>query len=295
MEKQNVNFSTISFDEVAAGMATKVTNNFIVSNANMYIPPEILPFHPYIMDGIVFVICVKGRGQIKINLKEYNFGENTILCILPGFIIEVQDCDADFCIEYLFFSYDFFSDMRIFLSSDIPFRIGQEPCLELDASQVNLLLDYHSLILRRYSSESLPYYNKIIRNLLRAFLYEIICIYEKSSIGEKLFTNRNEQIFYQFGQLLVQYSQKERSVTFYADKISITPKYLTKVIKAVTGRKALELINEMTLLHIKSLLKSTNLTVLQISEDLNFSSPSFFGRFFKKYTGMTPVQYRESA
>jgi AraC family transcriptional regulator, transcriptional activator of pobA len=293
MQKENVNFSTISFDEIAGNGASKVTNKFIVSDKNMHLP-EIFPFHPYIMDGIVFVMCVEGKGKIKINLKEYDFQKNSIACILPGFIIEVQDCVENFCIEYLFFSYNFFSDMRIFLNADIPFKIVQQPCLRLDQDEVNILLEYHSLIVKRYTNEHLPFYNKIIRNLLRALLYEIMCIYEKSSTGAKLFTNRNEEIFYQFSELLVQNYQKERSVAFYADRISITAKYLTKVIKTVTGRKALELINEMTILHIKALLKSSNLTVLQVSEELNFSSPSFFGRFFKKYTGMTPIAYRDS-
>ncbi len=293
MAKENVNFSTISFGEIAGYGTSKVSSNLIISDGSMHFP-EISPFHSYIIDGIVLVICVEGKGKIKINLKEYNLEKNSIVWILPGFIIEVQDCDESFCIEYLFFSYNFFSDMRVFLNTNIPFKIGQKPCLKLDESEIGILLEYHSLIVKRYGNEALPYYNKIIRNLLRAFLYEVISIYEKSSTGEKLFTTRNEEIFYQFAELLVQNYQKERSVGFYADRTNITSKYLTKVIKSVTGRKALELVNEITIVHIKALLKSSNLTILQVSEELNFSSPSFFGRFFKKHTGMTPVEYRES-
>ena len=87
---------------------------------------------------------------------------------------------------------------------------------------------------------------------------------------------------------------KERSIAFYADKMFITPKYLSRVVKETSGVDIQQWIDDMVIMAAKALLKSSNMTILQISEDMSFANPSFFGTYFKKRTGMTPVQYRES-
>ncbi|MFV0538448.1 MAG: helix-turn-helix domain-containing protein [Dysgonomonas sp.] len=74
----------------------------------------------------------------------------------------------------------------------------------------------------------------------------------------------------------------------------MTSKYLSSLIKEQTGRTAFAWINEIIISSIKHILKTTDKTILQISEDFNFPNASFFGRFFKKHTNMTPVEYRES-
>ena len=91
-----------------------------------------------------------------------------------------------------------------------------------------------------------------------------------------------------FFRLLTIHYKKHRSVQFYADKLNLTPKYLSTAIKKVTGRPILEWIHEAVLIDAKMLLRTTHLTVQQISDQLNFSSPSAFVQFFKKHTGKTP-------
>ena len=88
--------------------------------------------------------------------------------------------------------------------------------------------------------------------------------------------------------------KQDRSVSFYADKLCLTSKYLSTVIKEVTGRSVLAWINETVIAEAKILLKTSEMTVMQISEELNFPNPSFFGRFFKQYTGVTPLKYRNN-
>ena len=91
-----------------------------------------------------------------------------------------------------------------------------------------------------------------------------------------------------FFQLLAVYYKENRTVQFYADKLNITSKYLTTAIKRATGRPVLEWLHEAVLVEAKMLLKTTDLTVQEISDRLNFSSPSAFVQFFKKHTGITP-------
>jgi YesN/AraC family two-component response regulator len=86
--------------------------------------------------------------------------------------------------------------------------------------------------------------------------------------------------------------REQRGLDFYADKLCITPKHLSKVIKAISDKPANDWIDEHVVLEAKALLKSTNMTIEQISDELNFPSQSFFGKYFKRVTGMSPKEYK---
>lgn len=86
----------------------------------------------------------------------------------------------------------------------------------------------------------------------------------------------------------------EREINFYAGKLSLTPKYLSKLIREISSNSASEWIHRYVMLEAKSLLRSTNMTIQQISDELNFTSQSFFGKYFKQHEGMSPKDYRNS-
>lgn len=94
--------------------------------------------------------------------------------------------------------------------------------------------------------------------------------------------------------LIFKYYRNERSLSFYAEKLFITPKYLSEVVRHATGKKVMELIAGAVLLDAKAQLKSTTRTIQQISDSLNFPNSSFFGKYFKKHIGVSPKVYRES-
>lgn len=126
-------------------------------------------------------------------------------------------------------------------------------------------------------------------------MLEVIGLYETYSPGQAdQRKQRQEQLTDDFFLLLAHYYKKERSVTFYAEKMNRTPKYLSGEIKRITGRSILEWLNEAIVIEMKLQLKTTDRTILQISEELNFSSPSVFVQFFRHHTGMTPLQYRKT-
>ena len=88
------------------------------------------------------------------------------------------------------------------------------------------------------------------------------------------------------------YHKKQCELKFYAQQLIITPKYLSKVVKETSGRPANDWIDDLVVLEAKALLKSTNMTIQQVSDDLNFPSQSFFGKYFKRVTGMSPKEYK---
>ena len=133
--------------------------------------------------------------------------------------------------------------------------------------------------------------------MYQSVLYETLSIYASHIDGEATNKNnvrRKEDVFYRFLLLVEANYQKERSVNFYAEKLSITPKHLSAVAKETSGHTAGEWIDSYVILEAKLLLHNSELTIQEISTKLNFANQSFFGKYFKHHTGMSPRSYRQS-
>ena len=105
-------------------------------------------------------------------------------------------------------------------------------------------------------------------------------------------SNRQDDIYAAFLDAVGNNYKKERELGFYANQLCITAKHLSYVVKEVSGRTALDIIEDYVITEVKALLLSTNMTIQQISDYLNFPSQSVFGKYFKRLTGMSPKAYR---
>lgn len=251
---------------------------------------------PFTFNGLVFAICLKGNGRIKIDFKEYYTEENSLLIILPNQIAENIEHSEDFFIEIFALSLDFLSEIPISKDFDLPHRIARNPVLNLSEKDKENILRYHSFIIDTFSNDRSFLFEQIIQSLLHALLMEVVIIYSnrESKLNQEKVSSRSEDIVEQFLKLLKDHYKEGRSASFYSEKMFITPKYLSSTLKRVTGRSINFWIEDAVILGAKILLKSTTLTAQQISDELNFPNSSYFGRFFKKHTGMTPKSYREN-
>ncbi len=288
------NYYRISIDEIAKQTNTSGTNNFVVSEegANIHAYPYDLQ-HPHLLEGIAFAICRKGTGRVKINLQEYVVETNSILIILPNSIIQILEKDKTLQFEFLFFSFDFISDSKLLTEKGLLDGIEQVSYLKLSQEAIDDLLEFHNFIVKQYKKATHPYRERIAKTLLQTLIYEVLQLSLDATIGTDSETlSRQEEILQQFIKLLFKHHRQERSIAFYANKMCLTPKYLSKVIKETTGKSIPQWIDEMVIMVAKALLKSSGMTVSEISEELNFATPSLFCRYFKKNTGLTPIQYR---
>ena len=110
---------------------------------------------------------------------------------------------------------------------------------------------------------------------------------------EPIVKNRQEEIYRELLQLITQHYTKNRSAQFYAKKLGLTPQHLSTTIRQVTGGTVLDLIANVVIIDAKAKLKSTNMSVQEIAYSLNFPTPSFFGKYFKRYVGMSPLAYKQ--
>ncbi|WP_289552909.1 helix-turn-helix domain-containing protein [Olivibacter sp. 47] len=125
-------------------------------------------------------------------------------------------------------------------------------------------------------------------------MYEYAFLYRKYIREKNRKVSRKEDIMLRFTKLVADNFKEERSVDFYAKKLFITPKYLSEVTKDVSGKTASAIIAEMVIMEAKSLLSIPSLTVIEVADFLNFSDMSFFGKYFKRYTGVNPTSYRKT-
>ena len=140
-----------------------------------------------------------------------------------------------------------------------------------------------------------PYSAEIIRSMIRTLAYKvcrIIARHVETGASEATSRSRNEEYFNQFMGVLTRHYMQQRSVGFYAEQLNLTPKYLTTIIRKTSGRTAVQWIDDYVVLEAKNLLKYSTMSIQEISYYLNFPNQSFFGKYFKNHTGMTPTAYR---
>ena len=135
-----------------------------------------------------------------------------------------------------------------------------------------------------------PYRMEIVKHLNQAFFYGTS--YQFHKVQEKEINSKNEVLVKNFLEIVGQHFKAERGMKFYAQKLFLTPKYLSKIIKETSGKSGNDWINSYVILEAKALLNSSTLTIQQVSDKLNFPTQSFFGRYFKKHVGLSPKQYR---
>lgn len=254
--------------------------------------------HPCRIYAVTILICISGEAECMINLKHYHVEKNMIVVCFPDDIIQIKSaCQLD--AHAVLISLSLLNELRLDSNrrSDFYLRIRQNAVCQLASEQIATLKPYYTLLcdnIQRQTDET----HEIIKGLLRAFSYSIISkmrLYQPMpEEGNAMICNRNKQLFNEFMTLVKQYHTQHRGVKFYADKLCITPNYLSGAIKDYTGKTATEWVNNFVILEAKIMLKDSSLSIQEISYQLHFPNQSAFGKYFKLLVGMGPKQYRNN-
>jgi AraC-like DNA-binding protein len=242
----------------------------------------------------IFVVCLEGELTATINLIDYHVRPNDLVTLLPGTIIQMREKAERVKLSFIGFSSACLS--RINLGTRLLNRydlIAEHPVVHLSASSATYINDYFSLISRVTFDENYEFSPAITENILSSVITSVLEIYSKSNIM-RTNTTRKDEICKELIQLVTQHYVTERKAQFYADKMGVSLQYLSTTVKQVTGKNILDIISYVVIMDAKSKLKSTNMTIQEISYSLNFPNASFFGKYFKRHVGMTPLEFRES-
>lgn len=247
------------------------------------------------LEGGLFLAFLQGHATIRIDLQSYDIEPNTYVMLLPGSIVRMEQISDDCCVSAFSFSREMFAQASLRLELGFFGFLKEHPCYTTSDGYTETMRSLMQTATALYSDSENRFQETIAQQLLRALFLEI---YDKSYrlFGGREITggNRQEELFKRFISHVHENAGIEREVSFYADRLCISAKYLTGICRQVVGMTAKTIIDEFAILEIKVLLQSTELTIQEISDRLHFTDQSYLGRYFKRHEGISPKEYRHS-
>ena len=252
--------------------------------------------NPYRSNYYGLGLCISGSATLIGNLDNYVVEPNTIVAMSPQVIKQWKNISEDFKTLTIFFTKAFFTKIvahQNYLEQFQFFDQNSKHANLFSAAETSPIFDLFQKI-KTHIHRSHPYQNEILASYINIVLLEYQTLFERTNFKNNYQQTRSQQLVETFKHLINKHFQQERSVQFYADKLFITAKYLTEILKNETGKTASEWINELLLLEAKVLLLDQSLQITQIAEALHFPDASTFGKFFKNLSGVSPLQYRKT-
>ena len=258
--------------------------------------PKVL-CRPFRMSYVGLIVCEKGSFCFDVDKKNFTARAGETVFLSEGNDFCIGELSDDLRVSMLFYRVD---PIREILGSSVVAMylyttVTPEPCYVWTSGEEEDLAHYISLLGRHRKGPQNPFDNHECKLLLLALTYRLCSIYSRRIIEEKNVAGHKIDTFIKLIRLIEKYYMQERGVAFYADKLYLSPKYLSALSKSVCGYTVQELVFRAIIRKSIFWLKNTNKSVQEISDDLNFPNASFFGTFFKKQTGLAPSHYRISA
>lgn len=277
------------------GLEMSVLDDDIILSNNIEIKNKIFDT-PCRLDGFVLLFCTNGEAEIQINFQEYKIHPGILVMNIPENVIYISNVN-NLKVYPIVISSDFLKKMNIKMKDLMKLYVFAKkiPLVSLEYSEIMTLEKYYFLLEDIILSNE-EHKKAVLEGLVQSLISKLNSIIHRfqNNIPDSQSKKRNEEIFEAFIELLTRNEATERNLAYYADKIGITSNYLSKIVKEYTGRTAIEWIDEYVIFEAKTMIKHTQYTIQEIAYKLKFPSQSFFGKYFKRLTGMSPKQYKLS-
>ena len=247
---------------------------------------------PFRIDMTMAIIYEQGSADLKINMRDYHIEAPAVLLVLNDQIYQSAGHSEDLRSKVILMSRSFSDSLFANSGEILPLKssIMKNPVMKIE-NEENVFGQFFQLLQNIAASPRQEFKIESARHLTLSMFYGYSHL--KHEVNEVKSTNsRQEEIFTKFTELLERHHKKEREIAFYADKMCMTSKHLSQVIKDYTGKTALGIIEEYVISEAKSMLLSTTMSIQQISDELKFPSQSVFGKYFKRVAGISPSEYR---
>ena len=252
---------------------------------------------PCRIDAFIIGVGTEGETSVSFNLHEFRLKKDSMFIFTPKNILQVNS-QQYFKADVIAISPDFMRRINIDIKNMMPLflKFVENPTLALTPEESRSMRGMIAQIERETRGPETHFSFDIVSGLIAATIYKVgdIMYHYLAEHPEEQNNshNRAEEYFKQLTHLLGEHFREERSVGFYARQLCITPKYLTTLIKRISGQSVSEWIDNYVILEAKTLLKYSTMSIQEIAYYLNFPNQSFFGSYFKRNTGMSPSQYK---
>lgn len=246
------------------------------------------------MECLGLIVCEQGEFQFTLNQKPFVAKAGETVFLSEATVFCAGSCSVDLRMDILFYRVD---PIRELLGSSVVAMhlyatLTPQPCYVWSTGEEEDIARYISLISRYRHTTNNPFDNHERKLLLLALTYRLCSIYSRRLMEENQVAGHKIDTFIQLIRLVERYYKQERGVAFYADKLCLSPKYLSALSKSVCGYTVQELVFRAIIRRSMLLLKNSNMTIQEISNEFHFPNASAFGTFFKKETGLSPLHYR---
>ena len=275
------------------GNAEYMTDGLILTDRISEAP---IPQSSTRLNFILMAMCKKGKAQYSIDTRQQVVKPGDLMFVSERHVIDNYEASPDFeclCImlttEYY---HGFVQDVKN-VSSLLLFSMNN-PVVPLTSKEIQVFSNYFETIRKKMADTSHHYRSPLIKALLLAMFYDMSnVIYRVERQGNRKHT-RAEAIFANFIRLLEENFRTQHRVSWYAEQLCITPKYLSEIVKKISLRTPNDWIDSYVILEARVLLKNTTKSIKEITDELNFPNQSFLGKYFKEHVGVSPSEYRKS-
>ncbi len=242
------------------------------------------------MDTYGFFLCLSGEARCTIDLMPYDLREGMLVVNVPGQLVTHQATDESFGGTCLVMTPRFVEELGLPYNFGLAIGVREHPVLTLKPGELSAIRNYCDMV-RGLLEKDRPYQAETLRHLTCAHAYSLGAYLYQMAAAWQL--KGSELIMQRFLHEVRLHYRKERKLKAYAARLGLTPGHLSVVVREVSGKTASEWIDNFVLLEAKVLLRSTHMTIQQISDELHFPSQSFFGKYFKRQVGVSPKEYRD--
>ncbi|MFI3301533.1 MAG: AraC family transcriptional regulator [Rikenellaceae bacterium] len=249
---------------------------------------------PTMILGGGLMLCRQGGCNISINAKSYAVHKWDLIVVSPYSIIKMESITHDFDCIVMGAGIELFTQVKLPDKGKYFVDITAHPSITLTPKEAEDILLLRAQLQREEANSDQPFYDDIHTSILRIIILKIFALYSNRKPNQEISLSRNHEILNAFILDLLKYSHRERKLEFYAQHQSLTASYLSRCVKSMTGKSASEMLIEIVVNSIKSRLLESNKRISEIAEEFNFCSNSTFSQYFKKYTSLSPKEFRDS-
>ena len=255
-----------------------------------------LPTNPSRMKSLFLALCTSGHAQYTVDTKMHEVGAGDVIIISEEQVVADYMLSRDCKGIALIISYDFFQNIvsGVHELSALFLFARTHPVFHLDDNQTKALENDIEHIKEKIVDTGHRFRRELVMTMLKALIIDMSdIIYRFQQVGEAGQT-RAEAIFRDFIQTVEKNYRTERRVSWYAQQLCITSKYLSETVRTVSRRTPSDWIDSYVTRELRVMLRNSTMSIKQIADELNFANQSFMGKYFKEHVGMSPSQFRKS-
>ena len=263
-----------------------VLTNSIVGPENLHQPQR--------LNFILMALCRRGEAHYSIDTHERTVREGDLLFISERHIVDKYKASSDFDCLAIMLSTKFYHSfvMNVKNVSSLLLFSMNNPVVQLTPNEIRTYSNYFQTIRRKMADSGHHYRMQLVKALLLAMFYDMSNVIWRVEQQEAKKQTRADMLFAKFIRLLEENFRIERRVTWYAEQLGISAKYLSEVVKQVSKRTPNDWIDHYVILELRVLLKNSGKSIKEISEELSFPNQSFLGKYFKEHVGVSPSEFR---